>query len=234
MEKGETIQKYFTKFTQCRDELGSVGIMVVEDDTEEIKSNTKDGSSSNINDEEKCALTIKQKKGKGKASHSKLDSYHGGKNKETMKVKFFHCHELGHFATNFPLKKSKKKFSGGAVGEALACQFELEFSLISCMVSSMMGTIWYLDSGDSFNMTSNKELFSDLEEKDLQMHIEIGDDRKYSVTGLGMINFERDHGALVTLKNVMYVLGMKKNLVSISMLEDRGYDVIFSKGKEFL
>lgn len=32
----------------------------------------------------------------------------------------------------------------------------------------------------------------------------------------------------------MYVLGLKKNLVSIAMLEDRGYDVTFSKGKVFL
>ena len=32
MVKGETIPKYLTKFTQCRDELGSVGITVVEDD----------------------------------------------------------------------------------------------------------------------------------------------------------------------------------------------------------
>jgi hypothetical protein len=32
----------------------------------------------------------------------------------------------------------------------------------------------------------------------------------------------------------MYVPGLKKNLVSVSMLEDRGYDVIFSKGKAFL
>ena len=32
MEKGNTIPKYLTKFTQCRDELGSVGIMLVEDD----------------------------------------------------------------------------------------------------------------------------------------------------------------------------------------------------------
>ena len=30
------------------------------------------------------------------------------------------------------------------------------------------------------------------------------------------------------------MLGLKKNLVSISMLEDKGYDVIFSKGKAFL
>ena len=31
MEKDDTIHKYLTKFTQCRDELGSVGITVADD-----------------------------------------------------------------------------------------------------------------------------------------------------------------------------------------------------------
>jgi len=134
---------------------------------EEIRRNTKDGSSSKADDEEKNALEINEKKGKGKDSHSKSDSYHGGKKKDMMKVKCFHYHELGHFATNCPLKKSKKKSSGGAVSEALASQFYLEFSLIACIVSSMMRSVWYLDSGASFHMTGDEEVFSDLEEKDL-------------------------------------------------------------------
>ena len=32
MEKGDNIPKYLTKFVQCRDELGSVGITVSDDD----------------------------------------------------------------------------------------------------------------------------------------------------------------------------------------------------------
>jgi hypothetical protein len=32
MEKGISIPKYLTNFFQCRDELGSVGITVVDDD----------------------------------------------------------------------------------------------------------------------------------------------------------------------------------------------------------
>ena len=39
-----------------------------------------------------------------------------------------------------------------------------------------MGLVWYLNSGVSFHMTGDNELFSDLEEKDLQMHIEMSDD----------------------------------------------------------
>ena len=32
MEKGDTIPKYITKFVQCRDELGSIGIIIADDD----------------------------------------------------------------------------------------------------------------------------------------------------------------------------------------------------------
>ena len=32
MEVGDSIPNYFTKFAHCRDELGSVGITIVEDD----------------------------------------------------------------------------------------------------------------------------------------------------------------------------------------------------------
>ena len=83
-------------------------------------------------------------------------------------------------------------------------------------------------------MTSDKILFSTLEEKDLKMRIKIGDDGKYSVSGVGTVTFQREHGASITLANVKYVLGLKKNLVSVAMLEDKGYDVVFSKGKVFL
>jgi len=66
------------------------------------------------------------------------------------------------------------------------------------------------------------------------MHIEMGDDSKYSVTSVGIITFQSEHVAPLSLKNVMRVLRLMKNMVSIAMLEDRAYDVIFSKGKAFL
>ena len=102
------------------------------------------------------------------------------------------------------------------------------------MVSSMMGSVWYLYSGASFHMKGNKELFSNLEEKDLHMHIEMGDDGRYSATTLGTVTFQRESSAPLTLRDVMYIPGLKKNLVYFSMLEDEGYDVIFSKGKAFI
>ena len=66
------------------------------------------------------------------------------------------------------------------------------------------------------------------------MHIKMGDDERYNAIGIGTITFQRESSSPLTLRDVMYVPGLKKNLVFVSMLEDRGYDVIFSKGNAFL
>ena len=194
----------------------------------EFRRNTKDGSSSKTNEKEDCALDGMEKKAKGKKSQGEL-----GK-KYLSKIRFFHSQNHGHYASNCPQKKERKKEPVVVAGEALASQFELDFTLISCMVDTLMGLMWYLDSGASFHMTSNKNLFNDLEEKDLQRNIECGDEGRYNVTGIGTITFQREYGSPLRLADVLYVPGLMRNLVSIALLEDRGYDDIFRKGKVFL
>jgi len=198
---------------------------------EEIRWSTRDRSSSKGTDEENCTLAAKAKKGKSKkASQSGVK----GKKQDMSKVKCFHYHQHGHYATNCLQKKKNKQVDGSSIGEALASQFELDFSLITCLVSSVMGSVWFLDSGVSFHMTGDRDLFSDLEDKDFGVHIEMGDDSRYSAIGIGTISFEREFGKPFILKEVMHVPGLKKNLIFVVMLEDNGYDVVFSEGKAFL
>ena len=66
------------------------------------------------------------------------------------------------------------------------------------------------------------------------MHIKLGDDGRYNMTSIGKFTFQRKSGSPLRLKDAMFVLGLKKNLISIAVLEDRGYDMIFNKGKTFL
>ena len=66
------------------------------------------------------------------------------------------------------------------------------------------------------------------------MHIEMGDNGQYNATGIGTITFERESGNQFLLKNFMHVPGLKKKFSSVAMLEDIGYDVVFSEGKSFL
>jgi len=88
-----------------------------------------------------------------------------------------------------PHKNSSKKNLEGAAGEALASNLKIYFTLIAFMLSIMMRCVWYLDSSASFHMTECTKFFSDVEEKDLQMHIEMGDDKRYNVTRIGIVNF---------------------------------------------
>lgn len=71
-------------------------------------------------------------------------------------------------------------------------------------------------------------------QKDLHIHIDLGDDGRYNTTGIGTITFKRESGSHLCLKNVMFILVLKKNLIFVVILEDHGYDVIFSKGKPFI
>jgi hypothetical protein len=177
-------------------------------------------------------LATKARKGKENRFHSKSDSK--DKKLDFSKVKCFHYHKHGHLTTNSPQKKKNKKNVGASAGEALASQFEIEFSLIACMASIALGSVWYLDSGTSFHMTGDKDIFSDLEERDLKMYIDMGDHGRYNVNSIATITFHRESGKPFQLKVVMHVPGLKKNLVSVTMLEDKGYDVVFSDGKDFL
>lgn len=126
---------------------------------EEIRRNTRDGNSSK-EVEKDCSLVNKEKKSMVKKSQGEV-----GKKKDMSNIKCFHCHEFGNYAMKCPQKKeSKKELAIVAAGEALASQFELDFTLITCMESTVMGSMWYLDTDASFHITRNKDISSDLEE----------------------------------------------------------------------
>ena len=68
----------------------------------------------------------------------------------------------------------------------------------------------------------------------MQFHIELGDGGQYETRGVDTVNFHKELGNPLHLKDVMFVPRMKKISIFVVVLEDRGYDVIFSKGKSFL
>ena len=49
--------------------------------------------------------------------------------------------------------------------------------------------------------------------------------------GVGASTFQLYSDILLQLSEVLYVPGMKRNLVIVSALEDKGYKVTFFKGK---
>lgn len=102
-------------------------------------------------------------------------------------------------------------------------------SLSSTVLPSSV--VWFVDSGASRHMIGVKEQFTQFSKKELNLEVELGDNRIVSVVGVGTISFQRESLPPLKVKEVLYVLGPKNNLISVSIIEDQGYEVTFRRGK---
>ena len=91
--------------------------------------------------------------------------------------------------------------------------------------------VWLIDSGASRHITRFKEALSDIVEKDTNLEIILGDNSTYPMKGTGTVTRHLSQGQALDLQDVLYVPNLKKNLVSISAMEDKSFIVAFTNGK---
>ena len=86
--------------------------------------------------------------------------------------------------------------------------------------------LWYLDNGCSKHMTGDRSLFKVFMFKKGD-NVTFGDGSKSQINGKGTISLPEPPN----IANVLYVEGLRVNLLSISQICDQDFVVIFSKGK---
>ncbi|MCO5597368.1 hypothetical protein L7F22_051444 [Adiantum nelumboides] len=87
--------------------------------------------------------------------------------------------------------------------------------------------IWYFDSGASMHITSRKDLFSSLDAAPAGKKVTCANNASYPIKGVGKILITISDGSDLCLPDVLYVPGIKKNLLSVSSLAKNGLRVIF-------
>jgi len=70
-------------------------------------------------------------------------------------------------------------------------------------------------------MTENKGGILKLIQKDSPDKVKLEDDYQYPIKGGGESSYKLDSGKLMKMKEVLYVPSLKKNLLSISTLEEK-------------
>jgi hypothetical protein len=151
---------------------------------------------------------------------------------------------MGHIAKNCPAireeykKRNNKRHHAHVVEDdkppKKLTKEEIEdyvlFSALSGFVTHGEDT-WLIDSGASKHMTGQKDILSSLTEKDFPHKVSLGDDYQYPIKGMGESTYKLDSGTPMRMKDVLYVPGLTKNLLSISALHKKGFRVAFIDGE---
>eukprot|EP00253_Pinus_taeda_P003842 PITA_03842 len=185
----------------------------------------------------------KKGKGKKQASTSNGGGKGKGKGKQRntqknySKVKCWNCQKMRHYAVMCSEKKKKKKGKNQSVAASaevkdFAVRFDREFGFTAYESSSVgslatqvqrehtfpsisgaSSSIWYVDSGASCHMTGVREYFSEISESSTDIEVVLGDARVVRAVVVGTLTFQRKSKPPLKVTEVLYVPGMRKNLI---------------------
>jgi hypothetical protein len=71
-------------------------------------------------------------------------------------------------------------------------------------------------------------------DKKFNVKVELGDDDTYAIKGVGSASFQLQSSNVFHVEEIIYVPGLKKNIISVAVLESKGYTIAFSKGKALM
>ncbi|MCO5568254.1 hypothetical protein L7F22_021951 [Adiantum nelumboides] len=91
--------------------------------------------------------------------------------------------------------------------------------------------IWYFDSGASKHITSRKDFFCSLDAAPAGKKVACANNASYPIEGVGKILITISDGSDLCLPDVLYIPGIKKNLLSVSSLAKNSLQVIFKDDK---
>jgi hypothetical protein len=80
-------------------------------------------------------------------------------------------------------------------------------------------------------MIDQRDILSCISEKKFSQKVTLGDDYQYPIKGVGESNYKLNSWNPMKMKDVLYVPGLTKNLLSISALEKKGFRVSFIDGE---
>ncbi|KAG8475541.1 hypothetical protein CXB51_032350 [Gossypium anomalum] len=96
-----------------------------------------------------------------------------------------------------------------------------DFLLVSTSDNTKLTSKWILDSGCSFHMCPNREWFSTYSSVESGV-VRMGNDSSSKVIGIGTVKIKMHDGTIKTLSDVRYVPDLRKNLISLSILDLKG------------
>jgi hypothetical protein len=148
----------------------------------------------------------------------------------------YHCDKMGHIDINCPARREEYNKRNNKRNHAHVVEDdEPPTKMIKeniedyVLFSSLLGSVspredtWIIDNGASKHMKGQRDILSILTENNFPQKITLGDDYQYPINGVGESTYKLDSGTPMKMKDVLYVLGLTKNLLSISTLDKKRF-----------
>lgn len=209
-----------------------------------IQEETRENAISPKEKEEEITLATKtEKRKKGNQNRGRRDFKPRQNAKfKREKPKCYTCGKPGHLAVDCWKNKGKGKYKASTTKEKVAPQKKTptnaprkDYFLITALSGSISDNdVWLIDNSAFAHMTGSINFLSKVSGKHSSLQVELGDNAKYQVKGTGSVSFQLDSGDTLSLGKVLLVSGLKKNLISVSTLENIGMRIAFIEGKALM
>ncbi|CAI5515940.1 unnamed protein product [Closterium sp. Naga37s-1] len=170
----------------------------------------------------------------GKGGREQMDKKKGGKwekKRAPFKGRCYNCNEEGRMAAKCPNKK--KDTTPAAAANVAEGDGKGVALTVACSAAKLLADdkdLWFLDSGCSQHMTGRKEWFTVIRDPSATKSVKGFDGSMQEVAGVGEVLLKGTNGLRVTLHDVLFVPGMKANLVSPGQLTDKGANLQTEEG----
>ncbi|KAH9650990.1 hypothetical protein KPL70_026576 [Citrus sinensis] len=258
MEEGSSITDHIDAFNKIILDLEDINVKIDDEDKAMILLCSLPSSYENLVDtlmygrqtlamgdvketlSSKAAIKKETRDGEGLTARGRTEKREISKNKKKRSksrqknLKCFHCHKEGHFKKDCPEFKNKKNNANEKnIDAAVASEFEESdgYDSAGVLIATDAQTKgnWVLDSGCSFHMCPNKILFTNYETCDGGIVV-MGNDSSCRVVGRGSIRLRVFDGMIRKLRDVRHVPDLKRNLISLGMLDKTGCLVKLESG----
>ncbi|GAA0184263.1 hypothetical protein LIER_31551 [Lithospermum erythrorhizon] len=133
-----------------------------------------------------------------------------------------YCKEKGHWKTDCPKKRQGQFNASGTAAVAESSTKSEEDIALVVDNHTFYTDVWILDSGASYHICPKREWFSTYEQVD-GGNIFMANNSVCKVVGIGSVKIRTHDGKFCTLEDVRYVPLMTKNLISLSLLDRKGF-----------